>query len=59
MKFTTTPNRVINRGWDRLIANAEGILETTNETAIKELKGFLKEVVIAKPKTKWKSETKK
>ena len=55
MEFKTKPYYEINRWWEKIIANAEWIINTDNEEAIQALTHIFWKVV----KTVKKTETKK
>lgn len=61
MEILTIPWYVINRGWERFIADDKGIISTENKEVIEVLKYLfpIKQEVITKPETKWKSSAKK
>lgn len=70
MEFKTRPWYVINRWWERIVADIDGIINTNNQEAIEVLSILFPNVVkeetseevkedLAPKKEEWKSKTKK
>lgn len=59
MKIKTLPWYVINRGWERLIADNEWFIETENKEVIEVLTKLFKVEEIAPKQEIWKSKAKK
>ena len=66
MEFITNPWYVINRGWERIVADDKWVINTDNKEAIEVLTYLFKEEVKEEEKetlppktTQWKSQVKK
>ena len=63
MEFKVTPWYVINRGWERAIADSDWIMITDNKEIIEVINNFFKKEEIKEDleskKTVWKSQVKK
>lgn len=59
MKIKTLPWYVINRGWERIIADKEWFIETENKEVIEVLTKLFKVEEITPKQEIWKSKAKK
>lgn len=59
MKIKTLPWYVINRGWERIVADSEWFIETENQEVIEVLTKLFKVEVLEVKKEIWKSKAKK
>lgn len=59
MKIKTREWFVINRGWERLVADSEWFIETENKEVIEVLTKLFKVEELAPKKEVWKSQAKK
>ena len=59
MKIKTLPWYVINRGWERIIADKEWFIETENKEVIEVLTKLFKVEEVTPKQEIWKSKVKK
>jgi hypothetical protein len=59
MEFKTRPWFTLNRGWERIVADENGVINTENKEAIEVLNYLFPQEDLTHKTTKWKSQAKK
>ena len=59
MEFKTLPWFTINRGWERIVADENGVINTENKEAIEVLNYLFPQEDLTPKTTKWKLQAKK
>lgn len=59
MEFKTLPWFTLNRGWERIVADENGVINTENKEAIEVLNYLFPQEDLTPKTTKWKSQAKK
>jgi hypothetical protein len=59
MEFKTLPWFTINRGWERIVADENGVINTENKEAIEVLTYLFPQEDLTPKTTKWKLQAKK